>query len=293
MYDVERLYQPKSLDEALAILAEDPAALPLAGGTDVIVKLRKNHPTGVRLISLDRIEDLKGVEKYDDGTVAIGAMTTFTRLAQSPVISETYPMLATAALSMGGPQIQNVATIGGNVCNGAVSADSAPSLFALDARLVLRTRESERIIPISEFYLGPSRVDRHEGELLIKILIPAKGSSFGGIYTKFSVRKAMDLAILGAAGTCELAQDGTIGRAAIALGVAAPVPIRCPEAEAYLIGKIPTEEVLKECGRLALSSAKPRDSWRASKRYREALIRELSGRVIREAFILAGGKCDG
>lgn len=290
MYSVKDLLRPSNLEEALQMMKDHPEAMPLAGGTDVVVKMRKKAPKDVVLLSVAKIGEMKGIELLGDGTVSIGAASTFTEIAESPVINRFYPMLKTAALAMGGPQIQNVATIGGNVCNGAVSADSAPSLFALDARLVLRTADNERIIPIHEFYLGPGRVGRKEGELLVRILIQPKEQKFGGVYRKFATRKAMDLAILGVAGCVSIGDDDLISQASIALGVAAPTPIRCPEAEAYLIGKKPEPEVLKEVGELALKAANPRDSWRASKRYREALIKELSGRVIRDAYELAGGK---
>ncbi|MDO4478033.1 MAG: xanthine dehydrogenase FAD-binding subunit XdhB [Lachnospiraceae bacterium] len=290
MYNVDELYTPATLEEALDIMAKDPEVQPLAGGTDVVVKMRAKNLKNVKLLSLDRIQELKGVQMLEDGTIAIGAMTTFTKVANDPIIIEKLPTLRTAALAMGGPQIQNVATIGGNVCNGAVSADSAPSLFALESKLVLRTKDSERTIDIADFYLGPGRVDRKPGELLVRILVAPKGDHFGCMYNKFAVRKAMDLAIFGVAATCKLAEDGTIAKATIAMGVAAPVPVRCTEAEDYAVGKIPTEDVMAEIGRLSLNSTKPRDSWRASKRYREALIRTLSGRAVRDAFVLAGGK---
>jgi len=290
MYSVEKLYRPSSVEEALDILDKDPGTLPLAGGTDVIVTMRKKRPKNVKLLSLAGIEQLKGVFKMADGTVSIGPMTSFTGIAGDPIIQQKYPMLATAALSMGGPQIQNVATIGGNVCNGAVSADSAPSLFALDARIVLQSVSSERIVAIEDFYLGPGKVAKEKNELMTRILIPPHESFFGGTYIKFSTRKAMDLAILGTAATCTIDEKQKICKVTIALGVAAPTPIRCPKAEAFLTGKLLDRDMLEEAGRLAVLEASPRDSWRASKRYRTGLIQELTGRALEEAYRRAGGR---
>lgn len=294
MYNVKKLYRPSTLEDALKILKEVPGAIPLAGGTDVIVKIRRDRPEDVILVSLEEIQDLKKIEMEPDRTIRIGSGITFTDLATDLRIAEILPCLKSAALSMGGPQIQNRATIGGNICNGAVSADSAPSLFALDARLVLQSAEKKREIPIPEFYLGPGRVDRKPDELLTEILIPPVEKHSGNVYNKFAVRKAMDLAILGVAAAVELDSDDRIRKAAIALGVAAPTPIRCPKAEAYLQGKVlgagHDEDILAEVGKLALESACPRDSWRASKRYREALIRTLSGRAVKDAFIQATEK---
>jgi len=291
MYDVEKLYQPESISEALQILDEDKAAWIIAGGTDVMIKMRHKKMRGVRLVSIRDIGTLKGVEVLEDGTVTIGPATTFTELASEPVIEKKLPMLKTAALSMGGPQIQNMATIGGNVCNGATSADSASSLFALEANLVLERADDSRIVPIEEFYLGPGRTDIRQGEMLTKIIIPpVKKGRFGCAYIKFATRKAMDIAILGAAATCVLnPEDRHIEKATIALGVAGPTPVRCTEAENLLNGSVLTKELLEKAGRAALLSANPRSSWRASKEYREYLIEELSARAFYKAFLEAGG----
>lgn len=291
MYDVEKLYMPKSISEALTILNQDKDAWIIAGGTDVMIKMRHKKMKGVRLMSIRQLDVLKGVDKLEDGTITIGPATTFTELSKDPIIENELPMLKTAALAMGGPQIQNMATIGGNVCNGATSADSASSLFALDANLVLESEDDSRIVPIEEFYLGPGRTDIQPGEMLTKIIIPPKkDGAFGCAYIKFATRKAMDIAILGAAATCVLnKEDKRIERATIALGVAGPTPVRCLEAEKLLNGQILTQELLDKVGKAALLPANPRSSWRASKEYRECLIEELSARAFYKAFLEAGG----
>ncbi len=291
MYFVEKLYRPVSLSEALDILAEHPQAWPLAGGTDVLVKMRHQRLRGVELLSLLKIAELRGIEKLDNGDIAIGAMSTFTKIAESALIGAEVPMLKTAALSMGGPQIQNVATIGGNICNGATSADSAPSLFALDALLELHSPGGVRLVPITQFYAGPGQVKKAPGELLKRIILPiGQKRDWAGVYIKMSTRKAMDIAILGSAAVCQLAADGRVAKAAIALGVAGPTPVRCPAAEALLNGARVTGDLLAQAGKAALESANPRTSWRATKEYREALIEELSQRAFRQAFTAAGGK---
>ena len=200
-------------------------------------------------------------------------------------------MIRTAGLAMGGPQIQNVATIGGNVSNGATSADSAPSLFALDAILILHSVRGVRRVPIQEFYAGPGRVKKEPGELLVCIEIPHAGTTnWGGMYIKSSVRKAMDISTLGAAATCQLNADGTVAAASIALGVAGPTPLRCPDAEAFLVGKVPTEAMMEEVADLVLQATNPRTSWRASKEFRIGLIRALSTRAFMGAYAAAKGE---
>ncbi len=289
MYSVSELYIPQTLGEALAYLSEHPDTRPLAGGTDVLVQMRAKRLEDVRLMSLEKLPELTGIRCREDGVVEIGALTTFTQLAASETVAQRAPMLRTAALAMGGPQIQNRATIGGNVCNGATSADSAPGLFALDAVLVLQSAAGERRVPITEFYSGPGRVKRDPKELLLHIELPAAAPRHGDCYLKFSTRKAMDLALIGCAAACEIGEDGAVSKAAIALGVAAPTPIRASEAEAFLTGRKPGLEDLEEAGRLALQSASPRSSWRASKEYREQLIRTLAKRAFRAAYESAGG----
>lgn len=290
LYSVKELYRPETLEDALRYLAEYPDARPIAGGTDVLVSMRKKKPEDVRLVGLQNLQELRGIRRREDGMVEIGAYNTFTDLANCPIIAESVPMLRTAALAMGGPQIQNAATIGGNVCNGATSADSAPALFARDAVLVLRSAQGERRVPITEFYDGPGRVKRQSGEILVTIeLPPCQADSYGDCYIKFSTRKAMDLALIGCAAACGVAKDGTIAQVGIALGVAAPTPIRAAEAEAFLKGKRLTEDMLEQVGELALATAKPRDSWRASKAYREQIIKTLARRAVRAAYEMAGG----
>ena len=290
MYSVSELYIPQTLEEALAFLSAHPDARPLAGGTDVLVAMRNKKLENLRLMSLEKLPELEGIRLREDGVLEIGARTTFTQLAASPEIAVRAPMLRTAALAMGGPQIQNRATIGGNVCNGATSADSAPGLFALDAVLVLQSAAGPRRVPITDFYSGPGRVKRESTELLLHLeLPPAAPPRHGDCYLKFSTRKAMDLALIGCAAVCELAEDGTVSKAAIALGVAAPTPVRAAEAETFLLGRRPTLADLEEAGELALRSASPRSSWRASKEYREQIIRTLAKRAFRAAYETAGG----
>jgi len=290
MYDIKEYYEAENLEQALETLAADPGLTVVAGGTDVLIKMHHGRIEKARLLSIRRIASLAGVEKEADGTIVIGPLTTFTALSRDGLIKENLPILAEAALSMGGPQIRNVATIGGNVCNGATSADSAPTLFALNARLVLKRKNDERIVPIDEFYLGPGKVDLHPGELLAAIRIaPEDYHGFGGHYIKFSMRRAMDIATLGVAVTCRLAGGSAFADVRIGLGVAGPTPLRCREAEEFARGKAVSAETIAEIGRLAVKSTRARTSWRASREYREHLVVELVQRALKTAVVRAGG----
>jgi xanthine dehydrogenase FAD-binding subunit len=253
--------------------------------------MRRDKLKNVRLMSLAKIEALTGIGEDPDGSITIGALTTFTGIAENPLIAKKVPMLKTAALSMGGPQIQNAATIGGNICNGATSADSAPGLFALDAELELRSPGGTRILPVREFYAGPGRVKKAADELLVRIILRIGGMGiWAGEYIKMSTRNAMDISTLGAAALCELAPDGVVKKAAIALGTAGPTPLRCTAAEALLTGRRLTGLLLAKAGEAAKEAASPRSSWRASGEYRLALVEELSARAFRRAFQACGGE---
>jgi xanthine dehydrogenase FAD-binding subunit len=252
--------------------------------------MRANRSKDVRLMSLALLDELKVIVEEPDGSLSVGAGATFTEIAECPLIAGRVPMLRTAALSLGGPQTQNVATIGGNICNGAVSADSAPSLLALDAVLELISAGGTRHVAITDFYIGPGKVDRRDNELLKRVILPiGRLKNWGGSYIKMSARKAMDISTLGSAAVCALGPDGRVSSASVALGTAGPTPMRCPEAEAVLTGNFLTEELLREAGRQAAAACRPRSSWRASEAYRRYLAEELSVRSFREAFEAAGG----
>ena len=201
-------------------------------------------------------------------------------------------MLASACHQVGSPQIREMATIGGNLCNGAVSADSAPALYALDAELEVLSQTGVRRIPVCGFHTGPGRTVLGPGDLLLRIRIPrASYEDHGGCYLKFGQRNAMEISTLGCAVNVALTEDRTrIRRAAVAYGVAAPVPVRCYETEARLAGMETGGEALRVLRATVLSQLSPRDSWRASRELREQLIRELGCRALRQAIQQAGGE---
>jgi len=289
MFNISVLQEPETVAAAVAQLHANDRLRVIAGGTDVLIRLQHGAEGWSELLSLRRIPGLGEIRMRDDGTIVIGAAACFTRIFQDPVVRTHLQILSEAAVSMGGPQIRNVATIGGNICNGAVSGDSASTLFALDALLRLQSLEGERIIPIHEFYAGPGKVHLQPGEMLTAILIPrASYQGTGGHYIKFAMRKAMDIATLGVSVICRV-QDGTFSDLRIGLGVAAPVPIRCAEAEAYALGRPVDVATCREIGKLAVKASKARTSWRASKDYREHLIEVLTERAVLEAATRAGG----
>ena len=285
MYDIQSIYQAKSVDDAIRALQADPSAIVIAGGTDVLIKIREGKLAGCSLVSIHNLTDeLSGVTLAANGDVEIGPLTTFRGVTFSDVIRQTVPVLGEAADMAGGPQLRAAGTIGGNVCNGITSADTASTLVALDAVLRVRGPKGERDVPISEWYQGVGRVALAPYELLVKIIIPRDNyAGYTGHYIKYAMRTAMDIATLGVSCLVKLTDDKkTVDDAALAFGVAGPVPMRAPSAEAAVRG-LPIEEAIAVIGKAALADVNPRTSWRASKEFRIQLIEELSPRALREA----------
>lgn len=282
MFDIKNILEPSSIEEAIKILHENNNFKIISGGTDVLIKLHHGDMEEIELLSLKKLKELDFIKVLENDTIEIGSTTCFTNIYRNKIIKDFIPALGQGAISMGGPQIRNMATIGGNVCNGAVSADSAPSLFAFNAKLRLRSFQGERIVSIEEFYEGPGKVNIRKDEILISILIEKKDyEGVRGTYIKYSNRKAMDISMLS---VCVVAsvKENKFKDLRIALGVAGPTPIRCRDAEKYALGLENSEENINNIAQYAVKSASARDSWRASKAYREHLIKELTVRGIYE-----------
>ena len=198
MYDIEHYVEAVSVEDAIEHLKADPDATVISGGTDVLVRLRSGKGVGGTLVSIHEIPELHGVDRLLNGTLVIGPATCFTDLAKDPLIRSCVPYLGEAVETVGGPQIRNMGTIGGNLCNGATSADSAAVMQTLNARLVLQGPDGSREVPVTEFYLGPGKTVRKREEILTAILIePQDYVGFTGCYIKYGKRRAMEIATLG------------------------------------------------------------------------------------------------
>lgn len=292
MYDIEKYYQAKDTADAVRALAEDPEAVLISGGSDVLIKIREGKLAGCSLVSIHGIRELEGISMEPDGTIVIGPCTTFSHIANDEIIRRHVPMLGDAVDQAGGPQLRNIGTIGGNVCNGVTSADSASSLCCYNALLVLQGPEGVREVPISRWYAGPGRTVRGHEEVLTAIRIRKEDyEGFGGHYIKYGKRGAMEIATLGCAVSVKLAEDGRhVADLRLAYGVAAPTPIRCGKIEAEAVGCEAGEALAQRIGKGALEEVNPRSSWRASKEFRLQLVEELAKRAFRQAVRNAGGE---
>ena len=292
MYDLKALYEAQSVQDAVRLRLEHPQAQILAGGTDVLVQMREGKRAGKELISIYGIDALRGVALEEDGTIRIGSLTSFSHITKDPIIQKYINVLGEAVDMVGGPQIRNAGTIGGNTCNGVTSADSAPTLFAWDAVVELTGGNGVRKLPIQDFYISAGKVDIRPDEIQTAVLIPkASYESCFGHYIKYAMRNAMDIATTGCSVNVVLSEDKkSIVRARIAYGVAGPIPLRCSHAEAAAQGRSLTEETAEAFSSAVLEDIHPRDSWRASKAFREHIAVELAKRGLKESIRLAGGE---
>ena len=291
MYDMKALYQAKSVADAVALRLAHPEAQIIAGGSDVLVQMREGKRAGVELISIYGLDELRGVTMEEDGTLCIGSLTSFSHITRDPLIQQHIPVLGEAVDQVGGPQIRNIGTIGGNTCNGVTSADSASTLFAYDAVIELTGPEGVRRVPIQEFYIRAGKVDIREGEIQTSIRISRESyeRTFGH-YIKYAMRNAMDIATLGTSVNVRLSPDGkTVERARVAFGVAGPVPLRAATAERLAEGKPVSEETAEAFAQAVKEDINPRDSWRAARDFRMHIAVESARRAFIEAVNRAGG----
>lgn len=292
MYDLKALYEAESVEHAVALLVEHPEAQIIAGGSDVLVQMREGKRAGKELVSIYRIDAMRGVSFEEDGAIRIGSLTSFSHITKDPIIQKYINVLGEAVDMVGGPQIRNIGTIGGNTCNGVTSADSASTLHAWDAIVEITGPDGVRRIPIHDFYIRAGVVDLRAGELQTAIIIPKEAyEGYFGHYIKYAMRNAMDIATTGCSVNVKLSEDKkTILDARIAYGVAGPVPMRAPSAEALIRGKQISKAVIKEFAQAVLLDINPRDSWRAAKDFREHIAAVLAQRALCESIRLAGGE---
>lgn len=289
MFDLTTHVRAQSADQAVALLKEHPGSRLIAGGTDVLIKLREGKKGFDCLVDIHGLPELDYIRIDDDGSLAIGSGTTFSRIMDDPVIQQHLPMLCEGAGSVGGPQIRNVATIGGNICNGVPSADSAPSLFTANALVVILGEDGIRDVSIQNFFKGPGKVDLGPCDLVTGFRIPPENfRGFSGHYYKYAMRNAMDIATIGCGVNLKVTDD-KIADFRICFGVAGPTPMRCPTAEQTAMGRQPDQALLEDIAAAVMADVQPRDSWRATKAFRRNIISELSRRATRKA--LARGGC--
>lgn len=277
--------QPKTIDEALSLLAKYKGKAKLiAGGTDLLPKMKRREikaPTYV--IDLKGLPDLDYIKYDEKGGLAIGALTTIHAVEASPIIQQKFSVLAQAASSMASTQVRNRGTVAGNICNAVPSADSAPALLTLEARLKLMSQKAERVVNIEDFFTGPNETVLTDTELLGEIQISNLPPKSRGVYAKLTPRRSMDLAIVGVAAVV-IPEDGVCKDIRIGLGAVAPTPIRAKRAEDTIRGQQVTKELIERSAKTAAEESCCIDDHRASAHYRMEMVKALVARAINQAL---------
>lgn len=289
MFDIETYHRATSLQQAVTLAARHPQARLIAGGTDVLIQLHHLNDNYRHLVDIHGLDELRGITVDNHGAIRIGAGTTFTELIDSPIIQQHLPALAAAAASIAGPQIRNVATYGGNICNGATSADSATPSLIYDATLEIVSEQGTRFTPVHGFHTGPGKVALAPGEIAVAFHFPPQPTAgVGSAHFKYAMRDAMDISTIGCAAWCHL-DNGKFRELRLAFGVAAPTPVRCAHAEQVAHLAEVNDLTLSAISEALLQDVSPRSSWRAAKDFRLHLIQTMAQRVIRHAVTNAGG----
>lgn len=276
-------YEPPTLKELSHLLKKlDGKAKVLAGGTDLLVKMKAGAVAPKYVINLKAVDDdrLRGIKRKEDGAIEIGSLVTLQSIRDSDVINVEAQILSNTAALMASPQVRNIATIGGNLCNASPSADMAPPLLAMDAKVVTYgEHHEERSFDLEEFFSGPGETILEEDEILLTIKIPKMNPLSRMAYEKFAQRGAMALATVGVAVRLNI-NNHVIDDARIVLGAVAPTPIRARCAEEMLLGRETGKLPLEEACQAAVEETKPISDVRGSAQFRLRLVRSLVRKAV-------------
>jgi CO/xanthine dehydrogenase FAD-binding subunit len=287
----ERFAAPTTLEAALALLAADPAARPVAGGTDLVVAARQGRrPLPPSIVAIDRVPELAGTRIDDVGGLVLGALTSHAWLARDEAVRASWTALADAAAIIGSPATRGTGTLGGNLMNASPAAETTGPLVVFDASATLRgPGGAARTVPVAELAAGPGRTIAAPDELLTEVRVPrAAGARSGSAYIRLEYRRAMEIAVVGAAVLVTLSDDGaTIEGGRIALTAVAPTIVRAPGAEAVLAGAPATAATAHAAGEAAAAAALPIDDIRASADYRRAMLAVVVARSVAAAVARA------
>ncbi|MHC4108115.1 MAG: FAD binding domain-containing protein [Planctomycetota bacterium] len=285
--DVE-LHQAATLDEAASLMARHgPDARLLAGGTDLLVDLKTGRVSARHLVSLNRLDALRGIAEAETG-LRIGALTTITELGSSMRVRESYAAILDAALQMAAQQIRNMATVGGNIACAVPCADLPPILTAMRATVTLWSERGERELPLEAFFKGPRETAMRDDEVLTAVHVPKPPPGFGAAYARFAQRDGNAIAVAAVAASLLLDGNGIVREGRVVLNAVAPTPKLVPEAGDALIGRPPDERAFRAAAAAARAAAEPITDVRGSADLRRGLVEVLARRALRSAFERAG-----
>ena len=274
------LVLPQSLDDCLKILAQrgDQAKL-VAGGTDLLPQMKNGVTRPKVVVDLSGIKRVRQIHTGNGQGLRIGAAVTAREIELSPGIRGAYQAIAESGALVGSIQVRNLATVGGNICNAAPSADMAPPLVALEAQAVIAGPKGERRVPLADFFTGVRKTVLAPDEVLVEFVVPAPGAHSGGQYLRHTPRRELDIAVVGVASQLTMA-NGTCAQARIVLASVAPTPVRATAAERALEGQAITPALIERAATLAVEAAKPINDQRGSVEFRKHLVRVLTRRTL-------------
>jgi len=274
----------RSVKEAVSFLSEyGEKARFISGATDLSMQLKRGEAAPECLIRLGEVRELDFITHDESGGLRVGALTTVGEVANSPLIRSKFSILAQAAGMLGTPAVRNQATLGGNLCNAAPSADTAPPLLVLGAAVKIVGKGGEKIVPLEDFFVGPGQTILGRDRLLTEIRVPNIPAHSGGAYLKQKRRQGADLAVVGVAALVVMRGE-VLEDVKIALGAVAPTPIRARKAEEILKGRKPDPDLLEKSGQTAAGEASPIDDIRGSADYRRELLAVLTKRAVAQAI---------
>lgn len=281
-----RYVEPKSLAEAVAFLGKHPGeARLLAGGTDLLVKMKRSLVNPRYVVNLKTVRGLDQIAIDDRGYLRIGVLATVGDALRSSIVRGRWEPVALTAGDMASAQVRNVATVGGNLCNAAPSADFAPIMIALGAEVKLVGVAGTRTVLLEEFFTGPGQTVLGHDEVMTEILIPPPPPSSAAVYIKHGIRKALDIAVVGVAVGITLGRDAArCERARVVLGAVAPTPMRARRAEAVLEGNVLEATLARAAGTTAAEEARPITDVRGSEYYRRRVVAALVERAVIQAL---------
>jgi len=278
-------FAPQSLEELSRCLGEQAGrARILAGGTDLVILLRERLVRAEALIDIGAIAALRGIEPTPEGGLRIGAATRIREVQRSALVRERAFAMQQAAGDLGSTQIRDMATLGGNSCNGSPAADTPPALIALDATITLASLRGRRQIPLEGFVTGARKTLIAPDEFLESFHLPAPWPNSASRFAYAGLRDAMEIDIANCAVNVALEPvSRTIDRVRIVMGAVGPTQLRARRAEDFLIGKLPQAQVLAEAAQLCADETDPIDDMRSSAAYRREVIKPLVRRTLADA----------
>lgn len=277
--------EPTNVEEAISILGEyNGKAKIIAGGTDLLIQMRSKTIRPEYLVDIGRIPKLDYIKEENEG-LRIGALTTIRALEKSVELHQRCPVISQAAGQLGSVAIRNMGTLGGNLCNAAPSAETAPALIGLSARAKIIGPDGERVVPLEDFFVGPGETVLKKGELLVEIQVPPMPPDTKAIYLKHAIRGSIDLAIVGVAAIVTLEPSSNVCKdIKLVLGAVAPTPMRARKAEAIIKGKKIDDALIDKCAQVVSDESHPITDVRASYWYRKEMVKVFTRRAIKEAI---------